>query len=112
MSTSRPPPTAEPVLEDDLEADLKHIGIDSNLGRRRAHGAGGATNSNGGTVFSEILMHFHLLASYRYFTCAQVLGIMDKVCMRLPPSAFAPPHARDTHTLLTALTPRACSSLG
>ena len=67
-------------MDEDLEADLRHVGIDSNLGRRRAHDANGvATKNDGGTVISGILIHFHLLASYRFFTCSQVLGIMDKV---------------------------------
>ena len=86
VSTRRPSAASVAVLDADLEADLKHIGIDSNLGRRRIHDASDtAAKSDGGTVISGILLHFHLFASYRYFTCSQVLGIMDKVSERAQP---------------------------
>ena len=71
VSNVRAPRAAEPVADDKLDADLRCIGIDADFSRR-------GPDSKAGHSLALVLLQFHLLATYRYFSCRQVLRIIDK----------------------------------
>ena len=71
VSNVRAPLAAESVTDDELDADLHRIGIDADFNRR-------GPDSKAGQSLALVMLQFHLLATYRYFSCRQVLRIMDK----------------------------------
>ena len=71
ISNVHAPRAAEPVTDDKLDADMLRIGIDADFSRR-------GPDSKAGQSLALVLLQFHLLATYRYFSCQQVLRIIDK----------------------------------